>query len=126
DGDFSMWLNDRTAWTWGRLWPLEDAFWSVARAALKGGPDRRAVLEAATRSLLLAQASDWQFIMSTGAAADYADQRFREHVTEAEELVAALRPGAAIDEALLARVAELRTRNAVFPNVLDTVEQVLA
>ena len=23
NGDFSMWLNDRTAWTWPRLWPLE-------------------------------------------------------------------------------------------------------
>jgi 1,4-alpha-glucan branching enzyme len=123
-----MWLNDRTAWTWGRLWPLEDAFWSVAREALRGGPERRAVLEAAARSLLLAQASDWQFIMSTGAAADYADERFREHVAEAEELVAALQPGggAAIDERVMTRVAGLRTRNAVFPNVLDTVEQVLA
>jgi 1,4-alpha-glucan branching enzyme len=126
DGNFSMWLNDRTAWTWGRLWLLEDAFWSVARAALQGGPDRRAVLEAAARSLLLAQASDWQFIMSTGAAADYADERFREHAAEGDELVAALQAGGAIDERVMARVAELRTRNAVFPNVLDTVEQVLA
>ena len=25
-----MWLNDRTAWTWQRLWPLEDRFWRAA------------------------------------------------------------------------------------------------
>src|SRR5207244_6097074 len=34
NGDHSMWLNDQTAWTWERLWRLEDAFGDAAPAAL--------------------------------------------------------------------------------------------
>jgi 1,4-alpha-glucan branching enzyme len=88
DGDWSMWLGTRTAWTWERLWPLEEAFWDAAPAAL-ASTDARPVLAQAARELLLAQASDWQFILTTGAAADYAELRFREHCEGAESLVGA-------------------------------------
>src|SRR2546427_445917 len=70
NGDHSMWLNDQTAWTWERLWRLEDAFWDAAPAALASAA-ARPVLAQAARELLLAQASDWQFIISTGAVVDY-------------------------------------------------------
>src|SRR5207244_2596962 len=59
NGDHSMWLNERTAWTWERLWRLEDAFWDVAPEALASAA-ARPVLAQAARELLLAQASDWQ------------------------------------------------------------------
>jgi 1,4-alpha-glucan branching enzyme len=127
-GDFSMWLNDRTAWTWRRLWSLEETFWPVARSALAGGTERRAVLAQATRSLLLAQASDWQFIISTGVAADYGGRRLIQHCDDADALVAALRPDAAPDvlRQALARVTELQSRDRVFPDILDSLARVLA
>jgi len=127
NGDFSMWMSDQTAWTWKRLWPLEDAFWAAARGALAGDERRRIVLAQAARSLLLAQSSDWQFIISTGAATDYAERRFVGHCEDAEGLVAALKPGAAagvLDDAVK-RVAELRTRDDCFPDVLDAVAEAL-
>ncbi|MGH7531074.1 MAG: 1,4-alpha-glucan branching protein domain-containing protein [Gemmatimonadales bacterium] len=126
DGDFSMWLNDGTAWTWQRLWPLEDAFWGVARAALAGGPEQRAVLAQAARQLLLAQASDWQFIIATGEAADYASLRFDEHCAQAEDLVRVLGRDAPIDEATRHRVGALDKQDDVFPGVLDAVAEALA
>src|SRR5690606_15362229 len=58
NGDFSMWLNDRTVWTWERLWALEAAFWDVAPSAL-ADPERHAILAQGAREMLLAQASDW-------------------------------------------------------------------
>ncbi|HET8713970.1 MAG TPA: 1,4-alpha-glucan branching protein domain-containing protein [Gemmatimonadales bacterium] len=125
DGDFTYWLNDQTAWTWKRLWALEESYWDVARTALAGGRQMRAVLAQATRSMLLAQASDWQFIISAGEAADYATQRFDEHAGQAEDLVRALWSGK-IDDATLARVEALGVQDGVFPNVLDTVAEVLA
>src|SRR5439155_1068545 len=67
NGDHSMWLNDQTAWTWERLWRLEDAFWDAARAAL-ASPAARPVLAQAARELLLAQASDWQSHVSISYA----------------------------------------------------------
>jgi 1,4-alpha-glucan branching enzyme len=125
NGDFSMWLNEQTSWTWKRLWALEEAYWAVAAKALKGGPKPRAVLAQATRSMLLAQASDWQFIISTGEAADYANQRFDEHCGQAEDLVRALANGK-IDDATMQRVEALGAQDSVFPNVLRSIAEVLA
>jgi 1,4-alpha-glucan branching enzyme len=124
DGDFSYWLNDQTAWTWKRLWALEESYWSVARRALAEGPQARAVLAQATRSMLLAQASDWQFIISAGEAGDYATQRFDEHCGQAEDLVRALAHGK-LDDATVRRTEALRAQDGVFPNVLQTVTEVL-
>ncbi|MEO7986772.1 MAG: 1,4-alpha-glucan branching protein domain-containing protein [Gemmatimonadales bacterium] len=125
NGDFSMWLGERTAWTWERLWPLEASFWDAAPRALASAA-ARPVLEQATRELLLAQSSDWQFIISTGAAADYAERRFTEHCADAEALVAALHDGT--DEALEAgrgRADALARRNNLFPDVLPAVAAAL-
>jgi 1,4-alpha-glucan branching enzyme len=119
-----MWLNEQTGWTWQRLWALEDAYWSVAPKALKGGPKPRAVLAQATRAMLLAQASDWQFIISTAEAADYATLRFDEHCAQAEDLVRALTKGT-IDEATMHRVEALGAQDSLFPNVLRSVAEVV-
>jgi 1,4-alpha-glucan branching enzyme len=124
NGDFSMWLNDQTSWTWQRLWALEQAYWAVAPKALVGGPKPRAVLAQATRSMLLAQASDWQFIISTGEAADYANLRFDEHCGQAEDLVRALANGK-IDDATMHRVQALEAQDSVFPNILRSVAEVV-
>ncbi len=126
-GDHHMWMNDGTRWTWERLWRLEGAFWAAAADALTN-EWARPLLAQAARSLLLAQSSDWQFIMSTGAVADYAEQRFRLHCDDAEALVAALSPAArdAQRDAAGRRAAELMWRDALFPAVLDAVSGVLA
>ena len=121
NGDSSMWLSDRTAWTWERLWPLEQTFWDAAPGAL-AAPAARAVLAQAARELLLAQSSDWQFIISTGAAADYAEKRFRQHCDDAEKLIAALGSGREADlEAAGKAAEELYQRDHVFPNVLPAI-----
>lgn len=124
NGDFSYWLNEQTAWTWTRLWALEEAYWAAAPKALSGGEKPRAVLAQATRSMLLAQGSDWQFIISTGEAADYATQRFDEHCGQAEDLVRALSTGN-IDDATMRRVEALGAQDGVFPNVLRSVAEVV-
>ena len=123
NGDHSMWLNDGTAWTWQRLWALEDAFWDVAPKA-STNPAARPVLAQAARELLLAQASDWQFIISTGAVADYAERRFTLHCDDAERLVAALSTGELA--AGTAQAEELQRRDDLFPDILTAVTAALA
>jgi 1,4-alpha-glucan branching enzyme len=125
NGDFSMWISDHTVWTWQRLWPLEERFWDVAPTALRSD-DTRFILAQAARELLLAQSSDWQFIISTGAAADYGERRFREHCSDTEELVQALEDGsaAALDRGHR-RAAELAERDALFPDVLPALAAAL-
>ena len=126
NGDFSMWLNPETDWTWERLWRLEDAFWEAAPRALDSA-ESRSILAHAARQLLLAQSSDWQFMISTGAVPDYAEERLNLHCDDAEALLAALKPGAP-EGALAAgleKVTELQGRDDLFPNILDSVEDVL-
>src|SRR5205823_1278104 len=55
NGDYSMWLNEETVWTWHRLWPLENAFWDAAPAALAVA-GARPILAQAARGLLVAPA----------------------------------------------------------------------
>ena len=120
NGDFSMWLNSGTEWTWRKLWELEQNFWDAAPAALERG-DQELVLAQAARELLLAQASDWQFIMTTDQVADYAVKRFTEHCADAESLIAALQPGAGDQDAARARAEKLWQRDHVFPEILPAV-----
>ncbi len=126
NGDFSMWLSQLTAWTWERLWPLEESFWDVAAQVLHT-PAARTALAQATRELLLAQSSDWQFIISTGAVTDYAFERFNGHCEAAEKIVAALRPGPGQDLPLAHRLAEqYHAKDDLFPDPLPAVEAALS
>ncbi len=126
DGDFSMWLNPRTAWTWQRLWPLEDDFWDLAPLAL-AQPGAHTAFAQAARELLLAQSSDWQFIISTGEATDYADHRFHSHTADLARLLEALRDGlhdGMLDTAT-SIAAELRARDDLFPEILPSIASAL-
>jgi 1,4-alpha-glucan branching enzyme len=120
-------MNEATRWTWQRLWPLEDRFWRVAGDA-PGAGWARPILACAARQLLLAQSSDWQFIISTGAAGDYAESRFTRHCDDADALLAGLEPHAADAErdAAARLAAEVDRRDDLFPDVLGAVDAVLA
>jgi len=100
----------------------------VARAALASA-DARPVLAQAARELLLAQASDWQFIISTGAVVDYAERRFTLHCDDAERLVKALTASVVGDGAPLDAARgiadELGGRDDLFPDVLAAVAEAL-
>jgi 1,4-alpha-glucan branching enzyme len=126
NGDFSMWLSESTAWTWLRLWPLEEAFWNIAPRAL-ADPAAHRVLSQAARSLLLAQSSDWQFIISTGAVVDYAERRFNGHCDDLERLLGSLSDGStdALAEGDVF-AAELARRDDLFPEILPSLRVALA
>lgn len=87
-GDHRTWLNSETGWAWERLYDCEAEFWSYLHecAATAQAPLRR-VLAQTCRELLLMQASDWPFLMTTGTARDYADQRFSLHFADFKQLM---------------------------------------
>jgi 1,4-alpha-glucan branching enzyme len=120
DGDFSMWLNGETEWTWRRLWQLEERFWNAVPAAMHRW-DARPVLEQAGRELLLAQSSDWQFIISTGAAGDYATKRFNEHCDALEVLLAFLENSSSDLATGAARAAEYYELDGPFTDLIGAI-----
>ena len=82
-GDHRTWLNDETAWTWPEIYGRQDR----ARRLLTVDtlPSRQLA-----RELLLLQSSDWQFLMTTGQAHDYAIQRFQSHARRFDALADAI------------------------------------
>jgi len=120
DGDWSMWLNPETAWTWDELWKLEEDFWRIAPDAI-ARPELHSILAQAARELLLAQASDWQFIITTGEAADYAEARIKLHISDCTTLMHGLAGGDGDVEKARKLAGELEVRDAIFPNILDSL-----
>ncbi len=86
-GDHRVWLNRDTEWTWDRVYSAE-AEWVGHLAGLTGRstPELRRVLTQAARELLLLQSSDWQFLITTGTASDYAERRVAEHYADFKRL----------------------------------------
>jgi 1,4-alpha-glucan branching enzyme len=127
NGDYSMWLNDLTAWTWPKIWELEERFWTMAREAIEF-PSAYDALAQAARELLLVQSSDWQFIISTGAVTDYAIRRFNGHADACDRLFNAIRDGLVSGDLTNATklASELRAQDDLFPDVLDSVRAVLS
>ena len=65
------------------------------------------------RSLLLAQSSDWAFIMKTGSHVQYAVERFRGHAEHFTELYEDVKQGTLEEE----YVRKLESTYNIFPNI---------
>jgi len=125
-GDHRVWLNRDTEWTWERLYGVEDEFWTTAREAVRDArPAVRRVLAQTARELLLLQSSDWQFLITTWAARDYAESRFAEHYANVTRLLQGLRralagiaPDGGEEEFLQAR----EMQNFIFPDIAAHVQ----
>ncbi|MBI1964458.1 MAG: DUF1957 domain-containing protein, partial [Candidatus Rokubacteria bacterium] len=119
-GDHRVWLNRDTEWTWDRVYSAE-AEWveHLARAA-HAPADFKRVLAQATRELLLLQASDWQFLITTGSARDYAERRVAEHYAEFKrlsELARGLAGGEALSTDDANTLRRLERQDFCFPDL---------
>lgn len=83
DGGYNaFWLNPGNDWIYPQLHEAARRMSDMARkhAAAKPGSLIFRALQQAGRSLLLAQASDWAFIMKTQTAKEYATRSTRDHL----------------------------------------------
>ncbi|MGI8925830.1 MAG: 1,4-alpha-glucan branching protein domain-containing protein [Tepidiformaceae bacterium] len=109
-GDHRTWLNAETAWTWPEIHRRQH------RAAALLRDDTPASRQLA-RELLLLQSSDWQFLMTTGQAHDYAMERFGGHASRFDAIAAAMEGG---DPGLDALVQQLGALDNPFPLIDPT------
>jgi len=101
-GYWEVWLDDCNAWIYPHL---HECGRRMVRAARNGpGTDAAAgerYLRQMARELLLAQSSDWAFLMKTGTAAGYAEARTRSHIERflglAEQFERGASPGALLE-----------------------------
>ena len=73
----------------------------------------RWALDQTARELLLAQSSDWPFIMKTGTSVDYAVRRFKIHLHRFQRLADMVESGN-YDQHYLSEVA---ARDSLFPDM---------
>jgi len=87
-GYAEVWLQPRSQWVYPLLHAAEDR---LARAALMQRSDicTRALNQAA-RELMLAQSSDWTFILDADTFTDYAARRIQDHVAQCHLLLDAI------------------------------------
>jgi 1,4-alpha-glucan branching enzyme len=116
-----IWLNDETEWTWSHIYKNEKAFADLVRRA-KGNHDidLRRVMRQLAREVLLLESSDWQFLISTQSARDYAEMRFAHHgdvVKRLLKLSDILLSGKKIEDGDWLFVEECETRDNLFPEI---------
>ena len=76
------------------------------------------MLAQATRELLLLESSDWQFLITTQAARDYAERRVAEHYAEFKrlsEMARSLEDGSALSAEAAEMLSRLERQDFVFP-----------
>ena len=98
NNDHSTWLNDATRWMWEELGRLAREVEALRASRPSGDRLRERAAQQATRELLLAESSDWPFLVTTGQAADYAVERFRVHAQRLRRAIAIARAGSPDDE----------------------------
>jgi 1,4-alpha-glucan branching enzyme len=79
-GYWRLWLNEGNAWIQGHLRPADRRMTEMVEATAALDTAAQRLLKEAARELLLAQASDWPFILRTGTSPEYARQRVIRHL----------------------------------------------
>ena len=81
NGHLSVWLDQSNAWVYPRLHVATERLCKSARAHADNSKSMaNRILKQLARELLLAQSSDWAFLMKTGTAAEYAAKRTSAHL----------------------------------------------
>ena len=112
-GYWRMWLNETNEWIYPHLQVAQERMTELARLLSQPDALQTRALKQAARELLLAQSSDWPFILCTGTSPDYARKRLTEHLLQFSKLYEQLK-SAHLDEPWL---AELELRDNLFPDV---------
>ncbi|MGZ8213392.1 MAG: glycoside hydrolase family 57 protein [Methylosarcina sp.] len=114
-GYSSYWINEANDWIYPHLYKASSRMENFV-AELRGisvSPWQERALNQAVRSILLAQASDWPFIMKSGTTIEYANKRITDHLARFNYLYDSLRKGQ-IDERYL---TALEIMDNIFPDI---------
>ncbi|QRK07666.1 DUF1957 domain-containing protein [Archangium violaceum] len=112
-GYANMWLDGSNDWIYRHLHHCARKMVSLVRDFPDAPTLHRRALNQAARELLLAQSSDWAFIMKTGTMVDYAVRRTKEHILRFLRLHDQIRNGS-IDEGWLTHI---EGKNNIFPEI---------
>ncbi|BBH20117.1 hypothetical protein Back11_14620 [Paenibacillus baekrokdamisoli] len=108
-----VWLGQNNEWIYRHLHQMEEQMIELADSFEEAAGLRLRALNQAARELLLAQSSDWAFIMDTKTMVDYAVKRTNNHIGRFQRIYRDLKRDA-VDERWL---REVEARDAIFPDL---------
>ncbi|MHB8157911.1 MAG: 1,4-alpha-glucan branching protein domain-containing protein, partial [Desulfocucumaceae bacterium] len=108
-----VWLGKNNDWIYRHLHAASDRMVELAEQYYNAQGVQSRALNQAARELLLAQSSDWAFIMSTGTMTDYAIRRTKTHLDNFLRLYREIKENH-IDEDWLSYI---ETKNNIFPEI---------
>lgn len=110
----NVWLDERTAWIYPPLHAATRRMTALARRHRETrDPAVERALKQAARELLLAQSSDWAFLIKTKSAPEYATERIKDHLLRFNRLSEQL-DAAQLDFDFL---GECEARARIFPEL---------
>ena len=113
EGYWKVWLNEKNEWIYPHLTVAEERMTELARRFPQPEALPERALKQAARELLLAQASDWPFIIRTETSPEYARKRVKDHLLRFNTLYEQL-TRSQVDEPWL---AQIEWRDNIFPTV---------
>jgi 1,4-alpha-glucan branching enzyme len=113
EGYWRVWLNETNEWIYPHLQVAQERMTKLARSFPKPNLLQERALKQAARELLLAQSSDWPFILRTGTSPDYARKRVKDHLFRFIALHDQL-ASKGVDETWL---KQIEARDNLFPGV---------
>ena len=121
EGTNHVWMNPDTSWTYTHIYPAENYTREVCTAGeWKKTALGQRIVKQLCRELLLLESSDWQFLITTGAARDYAELRFDTHNSQFNEVKAiwkSFEANGCLTSEEDARLAAIELRDSVFPDI---------
>jgi 1,4-alpha-glucan branching enzyme len=121
EGTNHVWMNPDTSWTYTHIYPAENFTRDVCtEGKWQDSELGERIVKQLCRELLLLESSDWQFLITTGAARDYAELRFQTHSDQFNELKAIWLAYEADDSITLEqeeRLAAIELRDSIFPDI---------
>jgi 1,4-alpha-glucan branching enzyme len=112
-GYSEVWLEASNDWIYQHLHWAADKMVELANEGENGDPVKGRALRQAARELLLAQSSDWAFVMKTGTAVRYAVKRTKQHMTRFKRLYDDIR-GQTID---INWLSDIENKDNIFPEL---------
>lgn len=120
-GHNEVWMNPETSWTYTHIYPAELFTREVASGHLWRDSELGGrIVRQLCRELLLLESSDWQFLITTGAARDYAEARFVTHNDQFNEVKSfweAFESSGQLSSDQEERLAEIERRDNVFSDI---------
>ena len=113
NGYHEHWLSEKNDWVYRHLRKAAERMVELAQKYPKASRLEERALNQAARELLLAQASDWAFIMYAGTMVDYAIKRTRDHLIRFTLLYKTIRKGT-IDKKWL---TDIESKDNIFPHI---------